>query len=56
MAEDVDVAHPADASVLDRLPMRDEDGEIRPEFVEEITRAIQKPTTRVSARDRRRTP
>ncbi len=40
MAEDVDVAQPADASVLDRLPMRDEDGEIRHEFVEEIARAI----------------
>ncbi len=26
--------------VLDRLPMRDEDGEIRHEFVEEIARAI----------------
>ena len=44
MADDVDVAQPADAahgSVLDRLPMRDEDGELRPEFVEEIARAVQ---------------
>ena len=40
MAEDIDVAQPADASVLDRLPMRDEDGDIRQEFVEEIARAI----------------
>ncbi|HTF74885.1 MAG TPA: CBS domain-containing protein, partial [Bradyrhizobium sp.] len=40
MADDVDVANSADASVLDRLPMRDEDGHIRPEFVEEISRAI----------------
>src|SRR6202171_656528 len=40
MADDVDVAHSADTSVLDRLPMRDEDGQIRPEFVEEIARAI----------------
>jgi magnesium transporter len=40
MAEDVDVAQPAGASVLDRLPMRNEDGEIRREFVEEIARAI----------------
>src|SRR6266852_8028794 len=40
MADDVDVANSADASVLDRLPMRDEDGQIRPEFVEEISRAI----------------
>src|SRR5947207_14115213 len=40
MAENIDAAHPADASVLDRLPMRDEDGEIRQEFIEEISRAI----------------
>jgi magnesium transporter len=40
MAEDVDVAQPADASVLDRFPMRDQDGEIRHQFVEEISRAI----------------
>src|ERR1700682_542300 len=40
MADDVDVAHSADTSVLDRLPMRDEDGQIRPEFFEEIARAI----------------
>src|SRR3984885_13650638 len=44
MADDVDVAQPADApreSVLDRLPMRDEDGDIRSEFVEQIARAVQ---------------
>src|SRR5476651_2583368 len=44
MADDVDVAQPAgapDGSGLDRLPMRDEDGELRPEFVEEIARAVQ---------------
>jgi magnesium transporter len=44
MADDVDVAQPAGAahgSVLDRLPMRDEDGQLRPEFVEEIARAVQ---------------
>jgi magnesium transporter len=40
MAEDIDVAQPADAAVLDRLPMRNEDGQIRHEFVEEIARAI----------------
>ena len=40
MAENIDAAHPADASVLDRHPMRDEDGEIRHEFVEAIARAI----------------
>src|SRR5260221_644462 len=38
MAEQIDVA--ADTSGLDHLPMRDEDGEIRREFVEEIARAI----------------
>jgi magnesium transporter len=41
MAEDIEVAPAAGASVLDRLPMRDEEGKIRHEFVEEITRAIQ---------------
>jgi magnesium transporter len=40
MAEDMDVAHPAETSVLDRFPMREEDGEIRPEFVERITHCI----------------
>ena len=40
MAEDIDVAHSAEASVLDRFPMRDEDGEIRVEFVDQITRCI----------------
>lgn len=39
MAEDLDVAQPA-VSLLDRLPMRAEDGEIRREFVDEIARAI----------------
>lgn len=41
MADDVDVAHSAATSVLDRLPMRSEDGEIRPEFVEAIAHAVQ---------------
>ncbi|MEA2895205.1 MAG: magnesium transporter [Bradyrhizobium sp.] len=41
MADDVDVAQPAHESVLERFPMRDEDGDIRPEFVEEISRAVQ---------------
>jgi magnesium transporter len=40
MAEDIDAAS-ADTSVLGRLPMRDEDGQIRQEFVEAIARAIQ---------------
>jgi len=40
MAEDIHVAQTADASGLAHLPMRDEDGEIRPQFVEEISRAI----------------
>ena len=37
MAEDVDVA---EKSVLERLPMRDDGGEIRREFVDNIARAI----------------
>jgi magnesium transporter len=44
MADDVDVARPAGAdheTVLDRLPMRDEDGDIRPEFVEKVSAAVQ---------------
>ena len=41
MAEDADVAQAADASVLDRHPMRDENGGIRHEFVAEISRAVQ---------------
>jgi magnesium transporter len=40
MAEPLDLAPAADAPLLDRLPMRDEAGNIRPEFVEEITRCI----------------
>jgi len=40
MAEDTGVAQTAEATVLDRLPLRDEHGEIREEFVQEITRAI----------------
>jgi magnesium transporter len=40
MAEHYDVAPSAEASVLDRLPMREENGEIRRAFVEEIARAI----------------
>jgi magnesium transporter len=43
MADDVDVAHPAAGqdAVLDRHPMRDADGDIRPEFVAEISQAVQ---------------
>ena len=44
MAENIDVAQaearPAEGSVLDHLLMRDEEGQLRHEFVEEITRAI----------------
>jgi magnesium transporter len=40
MAEDIDVAQPVGTDVLDRTPMRDEEGQLRHEFVEEITRAI----------------
>jgi magnesium transporter len=39
MVEETDVAH-AEASILERLPMRDEEGDIRPQFIEEITRCI----------------
>jgi magnesium transporter len=40
MAEDADTAQPDNALASDRLPMRDEDGEIRHQFVEQITDAI----------------
>jgi magnesium transporter len=40
MAGDIDVAHPAGPGVVDPLPMRDENGEIRHEFVADIARAI----------------
>jgi magnesium transporter len=40
MTEDLDIAQPTDAFVLDRLPMRDENGEIRHEFVAEVARDI----------------
>ena len=39
MVEQTDTA-PAEASVLERLPMRNEEGDIRPQFIEEITRCI----------------
>ena len=42
MADDVEVVGPAAGyePVLDRFPMRDEDGDIRPEFVEKVSDAI----------------
>src|SRR3954464_59835 len=44
MAENIDVAQaeaqPADGSVLERFPMRDDEGQLRHAFVEEIARAI----------------
>src|ERR1700742_1915219 len=40
MVEETDIAPLAEASLLERLPMRNEDGDIRPEFIEEITRCI----------------
>ncbi|MBV9561912.1 MAG: magnesium transporter [Bradyrhizobium sp.] len=40
MAEHMHVVPRADAGVLERAPMRDEDGEIRPDFVAEIAEAI----------------
>jgi len=45
MTEEVDVARPADVSALDSLPMRDESGEIRHEFVDAITHAIHESNT-----------
>ena len=45
MVEEVDIAQPAAVTLLDRVPMRDEDGEIRHEFVAEIARAIQEADT-----------
>ena len=45
MAEDVDIAQPAAVTVTDLLPMRHEEGEIRQEFVAEITRAIHEADT-----------
>jgi magnesium transporter len=41
MAEHLDVVHSTEAPELERLPMRDEDGKIRNEFVEAIARAIE---------------
>src|SRR3954453_18933184 len=42
MADDVEVVRPVAGyePVLDRFPMRDEDGDIRPEFVEKVSDAI----------------
>src|SRR6201986_2838306 len=40
MVEETETAPPAEASILERLPMRNEEGEIRPEFIEEIARCI----------------
>jgi magnesium transporter len=40
MVDDTETAPPVDVAVLDRLPMRNEGGDIRPEFIEEITRCI----------------
>ena len=41
MDEHMDGAAPTEALVLDHVPMRNEDGEIRQEFVEEIAHAIE---------------
>ncbi len=40
MVEETHTAPPAEAAILERLPMRNEDGDIRPEFIEEIARCI----------------
>ncbi|HUN99104.1 MAG TPA: magnesium transporter [Bradyrhizobium sp.] len=47
MADNMDVARPAVTSTPDRLLMRDENGEIRQEFVAEVTRAIHEADTAV---------
>jgi magnesium transporter len=44
MADDLDLAHPADTSdlsALERHPMRDAEGDLRPEFVEAISKAVE---------------
>jgi magnesium transporter len=44
MADDVDLAQsvaPEELSALDKMPMRDAEGDIRPEFVEAISHAVQ---------------
>jgi magnesium transporter len=41
MAEHTDVDLSAETSVLDRFPMRGDEGEIRPEFVEKVAQAIE---------------
>jgi magnesium transporter len=46
MVEETDIAPLAEASILERLPMRNEEGNIRPEFIEEITRCIRADDTR----------
>ena len=40
MAENIDIARSADAPALDRFPMRDEEGQLRHQFVEEVASAI----------------
>src|ERR1700753_2806545 len=40
MVEQMDAAQNAESSFLERFPMRDEDGHIRPECLEEIARCI----------------
>jgi magnesium transporter len=40
MVEPTDIASPSEAEVLERFPMRNEEGEIRPEFLEEVTRRV----------------
>jgi magnesium transporter len=40
MVDETDIAPPAEAGLVEHLPMRNGEGEIRPEFIEEITRCI----------------
>jgi magnesium transporter len=41
MAEDLELAAPANESVLDRFPMRRSDGTVRPEFVRRVAEAVE---------------
>src|ERR1700744_680378 len=45
MADDMDIARSPHVPIFEPLPMRDDNGEIRPEFVAEITRAIHQADT-----------
>jgi hypothetical protein len=50
MADHEDVALAADATLLDRFPMRDAEDNIRPEFVEKLPRRFTPRTSNSCAR------